>query len=59
MVKKSKAAGTRLVPRSLKVSDEQWQQWQAAAAAAGVPVSAWLKVLAGREIKRLKSRGEL
>lgn len=61
MVKKQKpAAASVLRARSIKVSDEDWQQWQAAASIVdGGSVSAWLKRIARREVRRARKAGEL
>jgi hypothetical protein len=42
-------------PRSIRVSHDEWAEWEAAAAADGdMGISAWLRRLAARELKRIK-----
>lgn len=45
-------AGERLKPRAIGVSDQDWQDWQDAAARAGEPLSAVIRRLMGRWVKR-------
>lgn len=40
--------GQRLKPRSIGVSDQEWQRWHDAAAAESLSLSEWLRGLANR-----------
>ena len=43
--------------RAVRVSDEQWAHWQAAADAVGVPLSVWIRQVCNRKAKRLLGCG--
>jgi hypothetical protein len=44
----------RIPARSIRVTDEEWAVWAAAADADGLKIAAWLRLLARREIARKK-----
>lgn len=57
--KQHKPAGEKLIARSVKVSNADWLEWNKAAAAEGMGVSAWVRQLARRAIRRARKAGEL
>lgn len=57
--KPRKPAGEKLVARSVKVSDVDWAEWTKAAASEGMGVSAWVRLIARRAIRRARKAGEL
>jgi hypothetical protein len=46
----------KLRPRSIKVSQEDWQTWGEAAKSEGLPLSTWIKQVIRRELRRMKQR---
>jgi hypothetical protein len=55
----AKQETTRLVARSIKASDADWNHWANLAAAAGLPLTTWIKQLIRREELRIARRQKL
>ena len=46
----------KLIARSFKVGQADWDRWQALAKAEGLPLSTWIKLLIRQEERRILRR---